>query len=161
MDTMIPGSMVTLWSVRAAGLCYVVAIAAWIRQRPHLARIAWTISLGCYLCHVAAAFGFYHGWSHQAAYRETARQTAALFGMWWGGGLYFNYLFTLVWALDVVWLWRYRKRPRWIALAVHTFMAFLFFNATVVFASGWIRWSGVLATLALALLWFVSRRHYR
>jgi hypothetical protein len=158
MDITTPGSIVTLWSVRAAGLCYATAIAAWLTERPRIARIAWTIGVVSYLCHVAAAFAFYHGWSHQAAYRETARQTAEMLGASWGGGLYFNYLFTIVWVWDAVWVWRCRSRPRWIAVAVHVFMAFIFFNATVVFGSGWVRGIGILTTLELAFLLFVSQR---
>ena len=65
-----------------------------------------------------------------------------------GAGLYCNYAFTAVWALDVIWIW---SRPRSIAPA-HSFMAFLFFNATVVFVSGWVRWLGLTATVILGIL---------
>jgi hypothetical protein len=136
----------TLWTVRLACVFYVAAILfRW--------RWAWTAGLTAYLAHVAAAFTFHHQWSHQAAYRETARQTGELFGVPSGAGLYFNYLFTAVWLADVVWLWvradSYRARPRWISIAVHSFMAFMFFNATIVFASGWTRWLAVAAAIAL------------
>ena len=39
------------------------------------------------------------------SYEATARQTAELFRIRWGGGLYFNYVFTAVWAADVLWMW--------------------------------------------------------
>jgi hypothetical protein len=110
----------------------------------------------------SARIAFHHQWSHDAAYEETARQTAELFGVRSGSGLYFNYAFTGVWALDVVWIWRraetHRRRPRWITIAIHSFMAFMFFNATVVFVSGWLRWLGLAATVALSILWW-SKRH--
>ena len=109
-----------------------------------------------YLTHVGATFQLRHHWSHNAAYEETARQTAALFGVRSGAGLYCNYAFTLIWALDVIWIWwsppTYRRRPRWMAALIHGFMAFLFFNATVVFVTGWVRWLGVMVSIALGIL---------
>jgi hypothetical protein len=107
-----------------------------------------------YLAHVAAAFTFHHGWSHAAALRDTARQTAAMFGVESGFGLYFNYAFTLIWAGDVAWMWlgprSHTARPRWVSAFIHSFMAFMFFNATVVFASGWTRWLGLAAAALVA-----------
>ena len=151
-----PGSFITLWTIRAAGGLYVLAVAGWLTQRYKSARLAWTFGCLFYLAHVGAAFQFYHHWSHQAAYRETARQTAEMFGIWWGGGLYLNYLFTVVWAADVLWCWQnpdaYRSRPKWMTAALHSFLAFMFFNGTVVFASGWVRWVGVTAAAALGIL---------
>jgi hypothetical protein len=154
-----------LWSARAAFLFYIAALTAWLTGKPGAARLAWIIGLFVYLSHVAAAFQFQHHWSHTAAYEETARQTAKLFGLHVGSGLYFNYAFTAVWALDVLWIWRsvetYRRRPRWISVAIHSFMAFMFFNAAVVFVSGWFRWVGVAAIVALGMLWFSTRRPRR
>jgi hypothetical protein len=153
---------VTLWTVRAACIFYALALAAWIVRRPAPARQLWTLGFACYLGHVFAAFAFHYGWSHQAAYAETARQTAELFRIRWGGGLYFNYAFTAVWAADVVWMWwradSYRSRPPALAATVHSFMAFMFLNGAVVFASGWIRWLGLAATAMLTILWTVRRR---
>lgn len=76
---------------------------------------------------------------------QTARQTAELFGVRWGG-LYGNYAFTAVWALDVI------------AAVIHCFIAFLFFNAAVVFVSGWVRWLGLTVAIALGILWLRRRR---
>jgi hypothetical protein len=150
-------TLVTLWTVRAACVFYVCALALWIVRRPEPARVFWTVGWLCFLGHVAAAFAQHYRWSHQVAYAETARQTADLFGFRWGGGLYFNYAFTAVWTADVAWMWwrpaGYRSRPRWIGTAVYWFMAFMFFNGAVVFASGPIRWLGLGATAVLVLLW--------
>jgi hypothetical protein len=149
-----PQSALILWTVRMACLLYVGALLFWRFGNPRHAALAWTAGLACYVAHVAAAFAFHHRWSHDAAYHETARQTAELFGVHWGGGLYFNYAFTLVWLGDVWWMWwnraSYAARPRWTSALIHGFMAFMFFNATVVFPSGWVRWAG--AVLALLLL---------
>jgi hypothetical protein len=159
------GQALTLWTIRVAAGLYVAAVAGWLARRDRSSRAAWTAACGFYLVHVAAAFHFYHAWSHAAAYRETARQTAAVFGVNWGGGLYFNYAFTAIWIADVLWWWRgleaYRRRPRWVTAAVHTFFAFMFLNATVVFAQGGTRWFGVAATTLLCVLWWRTNRSER
>jgi hypothetical protein len=127
------------------------------------ARWAWTIGCIGMLAHVACAYDFYHAWSQTSAYRETARQTAEVFGLDWGGGLYINYAFIAVWVLDVVWWWRgleaYIRRPRWLVLAWHGFFLFMVFNATVVFKTGVLRWIGVIGCLALVILLWMSGRH--
>jgi hypothetical protein len=135
----------------------VLSVALWLKHRDPAARITWTLGGAFYLAHVAAAFQFHHHWSHLAAYQETARQTAEVFGANWGGGLYFNYAFTLIWIADVFWWWRtgldgYRARPRWVTGTVHSFFGFMFFNATVVFGSGFMRWFGVASMLILAVV---------
>ena len=132
--------LLTLWTIRIACVLYVAAL---LTRR----RWVWTAGLAAYLTHVAAAFAYHHHWSHDAAYRETARQTAELFGVESGFGLWFNYAFTAIWIGDVAWLWTGRTRPWWVSAAIHSFIAFMFFNATAVFASGWVRWLGVAATL--------------
>lgn len=158
------GDAFTIWSVRAATLLYIAAIVvlltAPMQRSRTFARPVWTAGCLFYLAHVYGAFEFFHGWSHDAAYRETARQTAELFDFHWGGGLYFNYLFTVVWVADAAWWWaqplRYQNRPRWIRAMVHTFLAFMFFNGAVVFATGFSRWVGAAATPLLLLLWWRS-----
>src|SRR5437773_11343468 len=124
------------WSARVAFLLYAVALAAWLVAKPRAARLAWTCGFILYLALVAAAFHFRHHWSHEAAYEETARQTAEMFGVPSGAGLYCNYAFTAVWASDVIWIWwhpdTHRRRRRWITVAIHSFLPLPFFNATVV-----------------------------
>jgi len=128
-----------------------------MKRRDRGARIFWTAACACYLAHVIAAFQFRHHWSHLAALQETARQTQEVFGVNSGVGLYFNYAFTLVWIADVVWWWRagldgYRARPRSITVAIQLFFAFMFFNATVVFGSPFMRWFGIASVLILAVV---------
>jgi hypothetical protein len=115
------------------------------------------------IAHVACAYQFYHNWSHAAAYRETARQTAEVTGLDWGGGLFINYALIIGWVIDVA-LWRlrgldaYRKRPRWPAAAWQGFLFFMIFNATVVFKTGPLRWIGLGLCLWLAFLWLSVNR---
>ena len=140
-----------------------LSVGLWLKHRDSNARIAWTLGCAFYLAHVVAAFQFQHHWSHLAAYQETARQTADVFGINWGGGLYFNYAFTAVWIIDAVWWWRsglkgYRVRSRWVTGVVQAFFGFMFFNATIVFGSNFMQWFGVASILILAA---VSASRYR
>jgi hypothetical protein len=150
------------WSARVAMVLYVLALVSRIAMRRRVvSRALWTAGCGVYLFHVACAFQFVHHWSHAAAYAATARQTAELIGLDWGGGLYANYVFTLVWVGDVVWWWffpaRYLARSRAAGWMVHGFMGFIAFNATVVFAPGVSRGIGIAGCLLLAIVWFWTR----
>jgi hypothetical protein len=153
------GELLTRWTVRIAIAFYVISLVSrgsW----PKGSRLAWTGGCAFYLLHVVCAFEYYHHWSQAAAYAATAKQTAEVVGIDWGGGLYVNYAFTLVWLADVGWWWvdaeRYCNRPRWIEWLVQGFLGFIVFNATVVFASGFSRWLGIAACGLLALV-FVRR----
>jgi hypothetical protein len=121
------------------------------------ARGVWTAGCVLFLFHVAGAFQFYHHWSHTAAHAATAQRTAELTGFEWGGGLYANYAFTLLWMVDVIWWWRgldrYETRPRWVHWAVQGFLGFMAFNGTVVFGTPTVRWLGLGACLFLATMW--------
>ena len=126
------------------------------------ARWAWTLGCAFFLAHVLCAFSFFHGWSHAAAYRETARQTAELTGLRWGGGLFLNYLFALAWLADALWWWLApagfaRRSPRLTAVW-QGFFFFMVFNGTIVFGKGPVRWLGVLICAGLVALWWMTRR---
>jgi hypothetical protein len=74
-------------------------------------------------------------------------------------------VFTIAWVVDVIWWWRglalYRRRSRWIQVGIHAFFAFMFFNATVVFAAGPVRWLGLVGTAILGLVWWQSAARHR
>jgi hypothetical protein len=151
------------WSVRLSLACLTVTLLLRVNspgggERFAAARLFWTLGCLAYLAHVAAAFHFAHDWSHARAYEHTAVRTAELTGWRWGGGLYVNYLFTVLWVADAVWWWAgavsYRARPAWIGVALHAFMLFVAFNATVVFGAGVIRWCGLAGTLILGAAWW-------
>lgn len=146
----------------AAGAA-VFALARGRRKWDAAARLAWTVGCAALVAHVVCAFNFYHAWSHASAYQDTARQTAETTGLDWGGGLFFNYALVAAWVADVAWWWRggldsYRRRPRAVAFAWHAFLVFMFFNATVVFATGPARWAGLCVCLGLGLAWCVAAR---
>lgn len=161
------GELLTRWTVRLALACYAAAVALRLLRRSTGARQAtargfWTAGCLFYLAHVVSAFHFFHGWSHGAAYRETARRTTETVGLDWGGGLYLNYLFTAVWVADVLCWWlaptRYAARPRWLEGAVQGFLAFMAFNGAVVFATGPVRWAGAAVCFVLGAWWCLRGR---
>lgn len=158
------GEAMTIWTVRIALLLYVTALFSWLlggKRWERTTRRLWSTALVFYLAHVVAAFHFVHGWSHDRATVETARQTEELFGVASGLGLWLNYLFTMVWTADALWWWidedGYRLRPRWMAVSAHAFLAFMFFNGAVVFAHGFSRWFGLAVTPPLLVLYLLSR----
>jgi hypothetical protein len=154
MDT---GELLTRWTVRLALTLYVMALALRIGAYRRWARLAWTAGCCAFLLHVLFAFRFSYHWSETVAYTATARRTAEVVGLNWGGGLYANYVFTLVWVLDVCWWWSgldcYQARPRGVDWAVQGFLGFIAFNATVVFGAGAVRWLGLVACVLLAGIW--------
>lgn len=126
------------------------------------ARLAWTVGCVGLIAHTICAFHFHHHWSQASAIRETARQTAALTGMNWGGGLFINYAFLAAWAADVAWWWRglnvYRRRPWPITAIWHGVFLFMIFNATVVFKTGVVRWVGLGLCLGVLWVWLIAAR---
>jgi hypothetical protein len=158
----------TIWVAIVAYTLGCVAFAAARRQSDgdRWARLAWTIGCAALVAHFLAAFKFYHAWSHASAYSETARQTAEVIRINWGGGLFINYAVASLWAADVAWWWfagldAYRRRPWWITLTWHSLLIFIIFNATVVFKEGMTRWLGLPVCLALLLSWISISRQRR
>jgi hypothetical protein len=158
---MTTGEFLTRWTVRVAMALYVASLAS-RRRFPTSSRVAWAAGCVAYLLHVECAFAYYHHWSHAEAYEATARQTADVVGLDWGGGLYINYAFTFLWLADICWWWidmeGYLARPRLIEWVVQGFLGFIAFNATVVFATGFSRWFGSAACVLLAVL-LICRWH--
>ena len=118
----------------------------------------WLAGAALLLVHLLCAFHFKHGWSHAAAYADTARQTREVTGLDWGGGVYFNYLLVMVWLADAA--NRLRANPVILPVACRRsmviFYAFMWFNAALVFVHSPMRWVGALAFVSLAA--FVWRR---
>jgi hypothetical protein len=158
----VDGDLLIRWTIRLSLGLYVAVLFGWLSivrgQLPApWMRPLWTLGCLLALVHVACAFHFLHGWSHEAAYQETARQTGEQIGIAYGGGLWWNYAFLGVWLVDVLWWWaapaRYLKRPLWLGGLIQGFLGFMAFNGTVVFAVGWTRWAGIASCLGLLLGW--------
>ena len=143
--------------------CVVFAVGWRRSDLDRWVRLAWTIGCIALVAHFVCAFHFFHGWSQAAAYSDTARQTADVFGINWGGGLFVNYAVAGLWIADVTWWWfsglgSYRRRSWLVTLLWHGFLVFIIFNATVVFEEGLTRWIGLLICLILCLSWVAINR---
>ncbi len=110
----------------------------------------WILGPGGSLWAIRAAMALlaigYAGGSLAEAVESTARRSEALFGVRVGGGVYVNYVFVAVWWLDAIWRWQApptRFRP--MEFAVDSFLILMSFFGAVVFASGPIRYVGILA----------------
>jgi hypothetical protein len=143
------------YTIAAAVLCWAVAEAL-------ASRVFWTSGALLALVHSVAAFVWFYGGSHDTARIETTRQTAALTGVDFSGGIYLNYLFLIVWLGDAAWWWvaptSYRARPRALGLAVRGFIFFVIVNGAVVFADGGAR---VVGFVALILAGFGTFHRWR
>jgi len=118
--------------------------------------IVWTAGCCIFYLHLLAAFSLKFDWSHFAACEDTRRQTQELIGWNSGAGIWFNYLFAVLWPIDVAVLWSQRRRQqsittaaqrpqqqwlnRW-QLTFQVFFLFMVINATLVFGSHW--WWGI------------------
>ena len=155
------GELLTRSSVWISIVAYTIGcvVFATARRQPEAdrwTRLAWTTACAALVAHFICAFQFYHAWSHESAYLETARQTAQVFAINWGGGLFVNYAVATLWTADVASWWfaglsSYRRRPSWLTLSWHGFLIFIIFNATVIFKDGPARWFGLLVCLTLVL----------
>jgi hypothetical protein len=166
------GDLLIYWTARTSALLYVVSIIQQLRLSRRLAggvesrqfanesrrltgRFAWSVGAMLLNLHVALALHFTYHWDHGAMVNAIARQTQDFIGLYWRGGAYINYTFMLVWSADAIAWWvlrekRYRQRPVWISMLVHGFLAFIAFNAVVVFGKGIVRWAGVAAFATVA-----------
>lgn len=140
-------------SARLAVIFWGLATALLLLGVP--ARQEWLCAWLMFVVHVAASFHFAHDWSHAAAFRHTAAAAGV------GEGLFVNYIFTLLWGADAIWLAAspdtYAHRPWWVGWVVHGFLAFIVFNATIVFGTATSRVLGVLVFAGLGIAVFRAR----
>jgi hypothetical protein len=165
------GDDLTRHTVRLALLYYAAALTLMLRlqrrewlarsRRGQLARWCWTLSWAAFVIHLAMAFHHYHHWSHADAVRHTQEVSG------FGEGIYISHLFALAWTADVAAWWLrplwYARRSPWVGRALHGFMLFMVFNATIVYETGFIRWAGValFAWLAAVALFTLRARTTR
>ena len=159
--------MLIVWSARFFVLCYALRLACDflvtdVSRRERWGRWAWTIGVALLVLHLALAFHFVHHWSHASLVAQTARRTYEVTGMNWGGGVYVNYAFALLWVLDVGWWWTRagstRGEPAFLYWIVQAVFAFIMFNATVVFGPPFWKWVVALAAALLIGARFLIRR---
>jgi hypothetical protein len=136
------------WTIWTALILF-AAGAAGRRHHAAWARWSWVAGVLLLVIHIGIAMATAHDWSHAAAIAATARATNAVFGLDWGGGVYANYLFLIVWAADTA-LW-HARRPRAITWTLRIFYLVMILNAAVIFAAGSRRFLG--AAIVGTLLW--------
>ena len=127
---------------------------SWARQRSRIdEQWVWALGFALFVCHIVAAFHLAHNWSHERAFRQTELESG------FGEGIFVNYFFGLIWFSDVVWLSfcprSYARRPSWVSGCIHGFLAFIMFNATVIFGSTAARVVGVLSFTAILFGFFL------
>lgn len=151
MTTLLYG---TVWASLAA---FVAGEAA--RRASGNARTAvrlHTIGILLMTVHMAVSMGWVHDWSHTAAMAATAAQSKAVYGVDARAGLFVNYLFLIVWAIDA---WHLRAKPdhprlgRTGLLVLRAFYLIVIVNAAVVFAADWRRWLGAAMAVGLVGAW--------
>lgn len=109
----------------------------------------WALSCGLCWCHVLFALLVIDGGDFAKAEARVAEQTAALIGIRNGIGIYANFGFLLLWTFDACgWLNWGGTRLR---IFVHSYLAFLTLQATVVFGPWYWRPMGLL--VALFVVW--------
>jgi hypothetical protein len=160
------GQEVSLWAVRLALFAWFVFAVLRIASKSNTAwrsaRAWWTLATGLYLLHVVTAFACFHNWSHAEAVVHTADVTHRFTGFRWGGGIWFNHLFTLVVAVETMVWWAapqaILQRSRIVNVAIYGWCLFIALNASVVFVAGWFRYVGLAGFAALCLI-LLCQRH--
>ena len=126
-------------------------------RAPAWAWPVWCLGALAGAIHALLAFEIRYDWSHQQALRATADQTAAVYGLRWGGGLYINYAFLAAWLADAAW-WRldpsgFLSRPAIVSTAFRAFSFIVLVNAAVIFAAPSRRVVGLILIAGLAWTW--------
>jgi hypothetical protein len=125
-------------------------------------RVAWTLGAALALVHAVSAFVVFYEGSYEMARVATMRQTEALTGVRFTGGIYINYVFLATWLLDAAWWWlspaSRAERPRAVDAGIRGFIFFIMVNGAVVFADGLARGVGLVAVIAVAACWMRRAR---
>ncbi|PHS11521.1 MAG: hypothetical protein COA78_09500 [Blastopirellula sp.] len=158
--------LVTRWSIRLALACLVLVLcgnrfADGQKKWDSSARALWSTGCLLFLIHIVGAFQFYHHWSHELAYQETARQTYDAIGIRWGGGIYINYLMAIVWFADVCWWWMapvHRATKVIVQRWIVGFFLFMAFNGAIVFIAGPTRWVSLAVFIMLVIFWVTRKK---
>ena len=95
---------------------------------------------------------------------DIARQTAAVTGIAWGGGIFVNYLFLAVWLADAIWWWiapvAYIHRSARVERTRLALFVFMFANGAILFASHAARAVGVPSVAAVCIAWALHMRRH-
>ena len=123
-------------------------------KREKTYRILWRAGCLSAVIHVLCAFHFEHQWEHQTAVNHTIEETKRVTGFTFAYGIYFNYLFLLIWTIDC---FSSANHSRW-SRFVHGYMLLIIISATIVFEDGPIRYISLATGMTLTLLWLRRRK---
>ena len=135
------------------------------RQRRTLVSLNWALACSAFgaasgIIHSLVAFGSVYDWDHARAVAVTAERAAALYGLYWAGGLYINYVFLGWWAIDTAWWWlapgTFLRRPAAVEWLWRVLVFTMVLNGAVIFASPAGRIAGVPLTVGLLWIWFAG-----
>lgn len=101
--------------------------------------------------HIVASYGLVHGWNHESVLKQTGDESFAVVGFRVPWGVYANFVFAAVLLGYSVAMIRTQARITRIDSWVHLFLAFIVFNAMIVFKTGPIRWAGLIAFTLLVV----------
>jgi len=120
----------------------------------------WFIAFLLFGLHVCLSFHFVHHWLHSDAWNRTATETENLIGIRSGDGIWANYLMLVLWAMDLLRLYKDKQTSRIPSFtmdrAVAFFFGFMFLNATVVFGPIGYRYLACPALFLVVHLWRVQ-----
>jgi hypothetical protein len=159
--------MISMWSefivVRvsiwlACGLWFLGAISRIVSNSRQIAKFesayhwAWFCAGIFTWVHVFASYGLIHGWSHASVLKHTGDESYAVIGFRVPWGVYANFIFAGVLSGYSGWMILKKGRVTWLDPITYFFLAFIVFNALVIFKAGPIRWIGLLGFAIIASL---------
>lgn len=133
----------TIW------IALTLLVVAEIGRPARWARAAWLTGGVFAIVHALLALAVRFQWDHALAVRETARQSAVLYGFAWSGSIYVNYVFLALWV-GLGWRWR---NWWW-----RTFVIVMVVNGAVLFARPGARPFGAVLVALLVWTWIKPGR---
>lgn len=147
-----------LWFLGSAARAVASAVSSAEPLRPERAyRWTWFFSGVFTWIHIVASYGLVHHWSHANVLQHTGEESYAVIGIRAPWGVYANFVFAGVLCGYSSWMILRKERVYWADSIVFLFLAFIVFNALVIFKTGPIRWIGLTGFLALFSIQFYSR----
>tara|TARA_A100001037_G_scaffold290553_1_gene303551 strand:+ start:655 stop:1131 length:477 start_codon:yes stop_codon:yes gene_type:complete len=151
-------------SIYVSASLYAIALGLILskpQQTSALFKVVWSTACLLAALHAYLALSDVHHWNHHHAFEHIANETERVLGFRFGYGVYFNYLFVLVWIADVIWLWgspeSYQNRSNRLSSAFHLFLILIMVNGAVVFRDGLPRYLGIVVIAAILAIWWRSK----
>jgi len=148
-------------SIYVSASLYTIALGLILskqHQTTTLFKVVWSTACLFAAVHAYLALSDVHQWNHQHAFDHIANETERVLGFRFGYGVYFNYLFVIVWIADVIWLWSspesYQNRSNRLSSAFHLFLILIMVNGAVVFRDGLPRYLGIVVIASILVTWW-------